>query len=104
MLLFQLLQTGHFTALDQRMVLECKNRDAARQQINIVKALFKDNLRCMCAVSLIMRVNDNELVCLVLELVKLAKDGVLLYADGWEVNCIRYVPLSVLLRLSQIQE
>jgi hypothetical protein len=102
MLLFQLFQTGHFTAFDQGVVLECKNRDATRQQINIVKALFEDNLRCMSSVSLIMRVDNNELICLVLELIELAKHRVLLYADGWEVNCIYYVPLLVLLRLSQI--
>ena len=77
---------------------------AAREQIAIVEAFLEDDLGTQNAMSLIVIVHHEQLVCLVLIQRQLAEYMVPLNVSRWETDRILNVALLVILDGPQVEQ
>ncbi len=62
----QLRLTWNMFSLEQILILITKYRDAACQQVHIIKAFLKDLLCDLSAVSFVIHVNNEQLIRFIL--------------------------------------
>ncbi len=78
--------------------------NTAREQIDIVKALFEQNLGPVDTFPLIKHVNNDDLIRLILKPKQLTESLISRYLHSREADGLPDVPFLVLILLSQIKQ